>query len=167
MTRHAIAARIVLVARAARSPSLSAGGQRRSRLVEAVQAGNREAVRALLQKPAEVNAAEADGTTALHWAVRADDLETGAGCCSRAGAKANAANRYGVTPLTLAAVNGNAAIVETLLDSRRRRQQRRARRGQTVLMTAARDRQRRRGAGAARPRRQRQRAGRRSSARPR
>ena len=33
----------------------------------------------------------------------------------RAGANAKAANRYGVTPLSLACTNGNAAIVELLL----------------------------------------------------
>ena len=50
--------------------------------------------------------AEADGTTALHWAVRADDLEL-VRLLLRAGANARAANRYGVTPLQLAATNGS------------------------------------------------------------
>ena len=40
----------------------------------AIQAGDRAAVRALLAKPAEVRATDADGTTPLHWAVRADDV---------------------------------------------------------------------------------------------
>ena len=57
------------------------------------------AVRALLLKqPAELKIAERDGTTALHWAVRADDLET-VRLLLRAGADANAATREGITPL--------------------------------------------------------------------
>jgi hypothetical protein len=44
-------------------------------LIDAVKAGDRASVRTLLSKTT-VNAAEADGMTALHWAVRADDAET-------------------------------------------------------------------------------------------
>ncbi len=46
------------------------------RLVDAVKAGDRETVRALLKRSVPVNTPDVDGTTALHWAVRADDLET-------------------------------------------------------------------------------------------
>ena len=49
-------------------------------------------------------------------------------CCSRAGANVKAANRYGVTPLSLACTNGNAAIVELLLEGRRRSERGAARR---------------------------------------
>ena len=35
----------------------------------------------------------------------------------RAGAKAKTANRYGSTPLELAAVNGSAAMIEVLLEA--------------------------------------------------
>src|SRR5438046_8299965 len=45
-------------------------------LADAAMKGNKAAVRSLLQKKADVNAAQTDGTTALHWAVRLDDLET-------------------------------------------------------------------------------------------
>ena len=37
-------------------------------IVEAAKAGNRETLKALLQKGANVNDADGDGTTALHWA---------------------------------------------------------------------------------------------------
>src|SRR6185295_9743584 len=96
--------------------TLSAGGAE-VRLIDAVKAGNRDAVRAMLRKPMpanDVNAVEPDGTTALHWAVSADDRDL-AQQLLRAGAKPNIANRYGVTPISLAAGNANAALVEMLL----------------------------------------------------
>ena len=68
----------------------------------------------LLKQPAEVNAADPDGTTPLHWAVRADDLDL-ATRLVQAGATVRVANRYGVSPLSLAALNGNAAMVRLLL----------------------------------------------------
>ena len=47
---------------------------------------------------ADVNAPQADGTTALDWAVRSGDLAT-VDTLLRAGANVKAADRYGVTPL--------------------------------------------------------------------
>ncbi|MCZ6750867.1 MAG: ankyrin repeat domain-containing protein, partial [Acidobacteria bacterium] len=54
--------------------SLAAGGD--LRLVEAVQQGDQQAVRALLAEQADVNTPQADGATALAWAAHRDDLET-------------------------------------------------------------------------------------------
>jgi ankyrin repeat protein len=85
-------------------------------LIDAVKAGNREAIRALLKNKTDVNVAEADGTTALHWAVRADDVES-VQALLRAGAKANIANRNGITPLSLAALNGTRIVVEALIEA--------------------------------------------------
>ena len=85
-----------------------------SDVADAMMKGNREAVRALLQKKADVNAPQVDGTTALHWAVQADDLAT-ADLLIRVGANISAANREGVTPMQLAAVIGNAAMIEKLI----------------------------------------------------
>src|SRR5215470_530376 len=62
-----------------------------TRLVEAVKRADRAAVRALLQEGVDVNAASADGTTALLWAVDRDDLEI-ADMLIRAGANWKAAN---------------------------------------------------------------------------
>jgi ankyrin len=107
-----------------------------ARLVDAVKAGNNDAVRTLVKQPGAVNTPEADGTTALHWAVRADDITT-AQLLLRAGAKPNAVNRYGVTPLSLAAINGNAAMIGALLKAGADPNTPLAE-GETVLMRAAR-----------------------------
>ena len=113
---------------------LSAAGN--SRVVDAVKAGDREALRALLRQRADPNAAERDGTTALHWAVRADDLDTTL-MLIRAGANVNAANRYAITPLSIAATNANAPLVEALLKSGANANSE-GPDGETALMTAAR-----------------------------
>ena len=73
-----------------------------------------QAVGALLKQKADVNAAEADGTTALHWAAHANNLEL-TRLLLRAGANANAVNRYGVAPLRLAVEAGNASVAEALI----------------------------------------------------
>ena len=85
-----------------------------TRLVGAAKAGDKAAVRDLLNARADVNAAAPDGTTALHWAVYNDDLEI-TRMLLQAGAKATAANRYGVMPIYPASVNGNADILKLLL----------------------------------------------------
>ena len=67
-----------------------------------------------MAKKADVNAPQVDGTTALHWAVRANDLEM-TEMLLGAGAKPSAANQSGATPMLLAAMNGSAAILERLI----------------------------------------------------
>ena len=64
------------------------------------------------------NKMDPDGTTPLHWAVHRNDLKAAANLI-RAGADVNATNRYGVPPLSLAATNGNAAMLELLLKAGR------------------------------------------------
>lgn len=59
-------------------------------------------------------APDADGTTPLHWAVRAGDLKA-IERLLRSSADVNSANRYGVTPLSVAADNGDARALELLL----------------------------------------------------
>src|SRR6266566_15294 len=85
-----------------------------SDIADAVMKKDKDAVRSLLQKKADVNTTQVDGTTALHWAVRADDLET-ADLLIGAGANVSAANREGVMPMQLAAINGSAAMIERLI----------------------------------------------------
>ena len=83
-------------------------------LVEAVQAGDREAAARLLGAGADPDAAQPDGTTALHWAAYRDDLAA-VDLLLNAGASADAENRYGVAALSLAARQGYGAVVERLL----------------------------------------------------
>jgi ankyrin repeat protein len=83
-------------------------------LVDAVKSGDKAAAIALIERRADVNAAEADGTTALHWAVHQNDLDL-ATRLLRAGAKVNARNDYGATPMSEAAVTGSAEMIEALL----------------------------------------------------
>src|SRR5689334_13020253 len=85
-----------------------------SALADAAESNQPILVRKLLEQKANVNAPQADGMTALHWAVYHDDHES-TKLLLAAGGDAKAANRYGVTPLSIACTNGNATIVEQLL----------------------------------------------------
>ncbi|HEY7389121.1 MAG TPA: ankyrin repeat domain-containing protein [Bryobacteraceae bacterium] len=105
-------------------------------LADAVMHRDPALVRSLAVDRAAVNAAQLDGTTALHWAVRYNDLPT-ARLLIEAEADAKAANRYGVTPLNLAATNGNAAMIRLLLDAGADPNSATPS-GETALMTAAR-----------------------------
>src|SRR5881409_4356163 len=87
-----------------------------ARLADAAMKRDTAAVRTLLQQKVDVNAPGKDGTPALHWIVRVDDLET-AQLLIRAGADVKFADRYGVTPLYLACANGNAGMIKLLLDA--------------------------------------------------
>src|SRR5262245_52188570 len=108
-----------------------------SDIADAAMNRNRNAVRSLLQKKADVNAPQVDGTTALHWAVRADDLET-VDLLIRAGANVSAANREGVTPMQLAAINGTAPMIEKLIKAGVDPNASLSKFGDTALMLAAR-----------------------------
>ena len=81
----------------------------------------------------------ADGTTALHRAISVNDAAK-AEMLVHAGADVNAANRYGVTPLSLAAADGNAALLTLLLKAGAdpKRADAALHDGRTTLMLAAR-----------------------------
>ncbi len=85
-----------------------------SEVADAVMRGDTVAVHKLLDQHANVNAPQADGATALHWAVFQSDKEM-VNLLLRAGANAKAVNREGSTPLWLASVNGSASVIEALI----------------------------------------------------
>jgi uncharacterized protein len=99
--------------------------------------GDTAAIRALLAQHADINAPQADGATALHWAVYRNDFAL-AKLLIEAGANVHAANRDGATPLSLAATAGHAEIIATLLGAGAGPNEKLPF-GQTVLMLAARN----------------------------
>ncbi len=108
-----------------------------SDLADAVMRRDMARAQALLQQGGGVNVPQADGATALHWAVRWDDLKT-TELLLRAGADASAANVDKATPLLLAAMNGNAAIIDRLIEAGADPNAPVAVYGDTPLMVAAR-----------------------------
>src|SRR6267142_5768909 len=86
-----------------------------SPVADAAQAGDKAGVRALLKQAADVNAAQGDGMTALHWAAMKNDPDL-AQTLLYASANVKATTRIGgYTPLLLAAQNGNAEVMEPLI----------------------------------------------------
>ncbi|MBI3866754.1 MAG: ankyrin repeat domain-containing protein [Planctomycetia bacterium] len=117
---------------AARAPA----GDASAPLADAVENQERDRIEALLSGGANLNAAQVDGMTALHWAIWRDDRET-ARRLVQAGADVNVANRYGIRPLSLACVNGDTELVELLLKTGAEANTPLAG-GETALMIAAR-----------------------------
>src|SRR5262245_31052920 len=105
-------------------------------LVEAVKSGDRTAAVTLIGQKADVNAAEADGTTVLHYAVHNGDLDL-VQRLIRAGAKVNVKNDYGASPMSEAAILARADIIEALLKGGADVESPNAD-GQTALMVVAR-----------------------------
>jgi len=107
---------LLLLVTGASSAASAAAGADRPPLVAAAKNGDRAALRALVLQRADVNVADGDGTTALHWASHRDDLDS-AGLLVRAGANVNAANDLGATPLWIASQNGSTSLVRVLLQA--------------------------------------------------
>jgi uncharacterized protein len=107
-----------------------------TRVADAAEARDLTAVVALVKQRVDVNAAQPDGATALHWAAHWNDLAMTRALLA-AGANPNMANDYGVTPLFLAATNGSADVAGALLD-KGANPNAALPSGQTVLMTAVR-----------------------------
>ena len=84
------------------------------RLMDAVKKSDVKSVRSLMAEHVDVNASDVDGSTALLWAAQRNNPEI-VDILLASGANAKAATRNNVTPLSMACVNGNAAIIERLL----------------------------------------------------
>jgi len=87
-----------------------------TRLADAAMKRDTATVRKLIDQHVDVNAPGADGTPALHWLVRVNDLDT-ARRLIRAGADVSKPNRYGVTPMSVASANGSAEMIALLLEA--------------------------------------------------
>jgi len=86
-----------------------------SPVADAAARGDVDTVRSLVKQGADVNAAQGDGMTALHWAAEEGSLEL-AEVLIYAGARVDALTRLGsYTPLHLASQRGHAAVVKALL----------------------------------------------------
>ena len=131
MLRRLLASTVAIGLVAAASAAYAA-----SDLADAAMQGDAAKVQSLLAGQADVNAAQPDGATALHWAVYRDE-PTVAQLLIESGADVAAVNRAGVPPLALAAVNGNAEMVDLLLEAGADPNTMLTH-GETVLMLAAR-----------------------------
>jgi uncharacterized protein len=118
---------------AATSPVFAAG---RADVADAMMHGDQAALRRLVQQKADVNAAQIDGATALHWAVYHDSVDA-ARLLLKAGARVDAQNREGITPLYMAAMYGHAVMIDMFLKAGANATQT-GPSGETLLMLSAR-----------------------------
>ncbi len=89
-----------------------------SPLADAAMRGDKAAVQSLLKQKVDVNAAQGDGSSALHWAAYRDDVDM-ARLLIAAGANMTAKTRLGnITPLFMAAKNGSAPLLKLMLDAK-------------------------------------------------
>jgi len=91
--------------------------QSKTPVADAAMRGDATALQALVAKATDVNAAQADGMTALHWAALNGDM-TSLNLLLAAKVKLEPLTRLGsYTPLHLASSRGNAAAVARLLEA--------------------------------------------------
>jgi ankyrin repeat protein len=86
-------------------------------VAEAAMNGDTTTIRTLIKQGADVNSAQGDGTTALHWAALKGNVEL-ARMLLYAGANPRSTTRLGgYTPLLMASRNGDAAMIDALLSN--------------------------------------------------
>jgi ankyrin repeat protein len=123
---------LVLLTAAANLTTAAGAGD----LVTAARDGDRVAALDYIASGADVDGSDADGTTALHWAVYHDDVELIEALIA-AGADASASNAYGSTAMSEAAIVADVDVLELLLDAGADVDSPNAE-GQTALMAVAR-----------------------------
>jgi ankyrin repeat protein len=112
-----IAVLSLTIAALSAGPRLLALSGGESPVADAAMRHDTDQVKALLRDGADVNAAQGDGMTALHWAALNGDLET-MNVLLYAGATAEPLTRIGrFTPLHLASSRGHASVVSRLLEA--------------------------------------------------
>jgi ankyrin repeat protein len=105
--------RILIIAALAIAPAFAADAS----IAAAIKSGQRAAALEMIaKKSADVNAAEADGSTALLWAANLNDADLAARLL-RAGADPKVRNQLGSSPLAEAAFNANTGMIQALLDA--------------------------------------------------
>src|SRR5436190_4496787 len=97
----------LVAAALAGAPLIAADVDRR--LIDAVRVQDATQVHALLGGRVDVNVTADDGSTPLLWAAHWNDVDV-ATALVRAGADANAANQFGMTPLSRACTNASAEM---------------------------------------------------------
>ncbi|MDE0806534.1 MAG: ankyrin repeat domain-containing protein [Longimicrobiales bacterium] len=116
---------------------LSGAGTPESPVADAAMRSDVEMLRNLLYQGADVNAAQGDGMTALHWAAVNGQSDIGE-MLLYAGASTEATTRMGAyTPLHLASREGHAGVVLSLLEAGSDPNQRTSSGGVTPLHFAA------------------------------
>src|SRR4051812_30979412 len=100
MTRRLLTICVAVILSSLAAVYLGAG---KADVASAAERGDLAGIRTLITQKADVNAAQADGSTALHWAIYRNDA-TMTGVLLAAGAKPAVANKEGITPLYLASL---------------------------------------------------------------
>jgi ankyrin repeat protein len=108
-----------------------------SEIADFASRNNLDEVSALIASGVDVNEPQVDGATALHWAVRWDNIVM-ARELLEAGADPNVINRAGAAPMLLASVSGSADMISMLLEAGASANQALTITGDTPLMIAAR-----------------------------
>jgi ankyrin repeat protein len=132
MTRLQLLTSTVLLSTSAFAATLSS-----SAVADAAERRDFTVVQSLMKQKADVNAAQADGSTALLWATHWNDLAT-AKALIAAGAKVNVHNSLNASPLSEAAALGGMPLFDALVNAGGDPKTLTTPDGETLLMTAAR-----------------------------